>query len=440
MLGEEFFISLTRSARIPPMDPGLDTPYGAFRAPRLPLDLRCIAMGALGWGILQIADSGLAKAFGADHSPIAQVMELLRMQIGRVSFLGEAFGLSVGALWGTAAYALEPWQAALTALIFIAVWAVFGGALLRIAALRLTRNEVLGPREALRFGFANAGTLLAVPILVGLFVGVLAGLNAAAGFVMSLPLIGSSLLALVLFPLVLMSSLLIVMALIGGVLGLPLMWCGVTVERNGALEAVSRAFSYVSARPFHFFFGYLLIFVLLSVIMLLEGFFEDTTKATLKAGIVRTSLDNAVSKSPTVDDELEPAVRDSDLVRREVQGIARLRNIRSDDLGWYDKPGFFWMYLCLGVFILGIKGYAVYILLGGTMSLYLMLRRDVDGTHEDELPVADDEEVAPGEQPRGVGKDDKQSAAGADNSATKTDESAANSDDSSAGGPETDAQ
>ena len=95
------------------MDPGLDTPYGAFRAPRLPLDLRCITMGAIGWGILKIADGGLAWAFDTD-SPIAQVMDLLRMQIGRVAFLGEAFGLSVGKLWGTADYELEPWQAAVT--------------------------------------------------------------------------------------------------------------------------------------------------------------------------------------------------------------------------------------------------------------------------------------------------------------------------------------
>ena len=88
------------------------------------------------------------------------------------------------------------------------------------------------------------------------------------------------------------------MALVGGVLGLPLMWCGVTVERNGALEAVSRAFSYVSARPIHFFFTYLLIFVLMSAVTLLSGYFESSTKISLRAGIVRTArklMDGIVS-------------------------------------------------------------------------------------------------------------------------------------------------
>ena len=406
------------------MDPGLDTPYGAFRAPRLPLDLRCVTMGALGWGTLHLADGLLAKAFDSPH-PIAQVMGLLSAQIGRIAFLGDAFELSVGSLWGIETFQLGRWQALITAILFFGVWAVFGGALLRIAALRLTRNEVLSPKAALRFGFANAGTLLAAPVLVGFFVAVLSGLNAAAGFVMSLPLIGSSLLVLIMMPLLLISSLLIVMALIGGVLGLPLMWCGVTVERNGALEAVSRAFSYVSARPFHFFFGYLLIFVLMSIVMLLEGFFEDTTKMTLRAGIVRADLDNAVTKPPPpVDEELEAAVRDHDRVSQEVRGIADLRNIRSEDLPWYDKPGFFWMWLCLGIFLLGIKGYAVYIFLGGTMSLYLMLRREVDGTHEDELPLTDEEEGAASEKARWSGDESNAAAEAGKDSATSDSESA----------------
>jgi hypothetical protein len=383
------------------MDPGLDSPYGSFRAPRLPLDLRCIAMGAAGWGTLQLADWALGAAFG-QAQPIAQVMSLLRNQIGQIAFLGTAFDHSVGAIWGTAPYELAWAQALVTVLVFLGVWAVFGGALLRIAALRLTRNEALGPGAALRFGLGNAPTMLAVPVLVVAFVGVLTGLNALAGLVMSIPLLGSSLLALILMPLTLLSSLLLAMALVGGVLGLPLMWCGVTVERNGALEAVSRAFSYVSARPIHFFFSYLLIFVLMSAITLLSGYFESATKISLQAGVVRTSLDDAIRKPTPEVDVLESATREVGRVRQREEGIANIRNIR--EVAWYDKPGFFWMWVCLGFFLLGFKGYALYIFLGGTMSLYLMLRREVDGTHEDELAQIEDAEGEPAVHARWVGE------------------------------------
>jgi len=389
------------------MEPGLENPYGSFRAPRIPLDLRCVAMGAVGWGVLQAADTWMAHLFSTD-SPLGQLMGLLRGQLQRVAFVGDAFELSAGALWGAEAYRMPWWQGAVAALVFFAVWAVFGGALLRIAALRFTRNEAIRPMAALRFGAANAATLLAIPVLVALFALVLAGLNALAGFVMSLWLLGSSILAVVLFPLVLLASLLAVLALVGGILGLPLMWAGATVERNGALESVSRTFSYVSARPFHFFFAYLLIFVMMSAVTLLEGFFEDTAKTTLKAGIVRTSLDEAVSRPPPDVGALQGPMRDHEQTRRRVRGIADIRNIASEDLAWYDKPGFFWMWLVLFVFLLGFKGYVIYLFLGGSMSLYLLLRREVDGTHEDELAQAsEDEEGARGgedEQPRWVGE------------------------------------
>jgi len=364
-------------------------------------------MGALGWGTLQLADWALGKAF-AQAQPIAQMMGLLRDQIGHIAFLGTVFEQSVGAIWGTEDYHLVWSQAVITALVFLGVWAVFGGALLRIAALRLTRNEALGPKEALGFGLRNAPTLLAAPLLVTAFVAVLTGLNALAGLVMSIPLIGSSILVLLLMPLVLFSSLLLVMALVGGVLGLPLMWCGVMVERNGALEAVSRTFSYVSARPFHFFFSYLLIFVLVSAITLLSGFFENATKVSLQIGVVRTALDEGIRKPAPEVDVLEAATHDNERVRQRERGIADIRNIR--EVAWYDRLGFFVMWAFLGLFLLAFKGYALYIFLGGTMSLYLMLRREVDGTHEDELAQVEEDGGPQGARARWVGDAENEAA------------------------------
>ncbi|MEM8883641.1 MAG: hypothetical protein AAGD14_06225 [Planctomycetota bacterium] len=403
------------------MELGPENPYGSFRAPRVPLDLRCITMGALGWGVLQLIDPLLGKAFHQPE-PIAQLMGLLYAYLGRIAFVGDAFQLSVGSLWGIRPYALSWWQGTITGLLYFGVWAVFGGALLRIAALRFTRNEALSPKAALRFGFRNAGTLLLVPVMVAVFALVLAGLNALAGLLASIWFLGSSVLVLVLFPLVLLSSILLVMAVIGGVVGLPLMWAGATVERNGALESVSRAFSYVSARPFHFFLTYLLIFVLISVITLLEGFFEETAKSTFQAGVVRTSLDNAISRPMPEVGSLDRPLAEHEGIQQRMRGIADLRNIGNAEVPWYDKPGFFWMWLMLGIFLLGFKGYAIYLFLGGTMSLYLLLRREVDGTHEDDLAAIDEAEAPRDEaEARWVGekKDEAADAPKADESGTE---------------------
>ena len=53
----------------------------------------------------------------------------------------------------------------------------------------------------------------------------------------------------------------------------------------------------------------------------------------------------------------------SDRQARESQGISDLRN--HDWATWPDYVGFLWMWFCLSAFLLGIKGYALYLFLGG---------------------------------------------------------------------------
>lgn len=383
------------------MSNGLEQPYGAFKPPRIPLDLRCILL-ATGGFLTAYALDGLLASIWDVASPVAQMLGLLAGEIGRVAFLGDGFRLAMGSVWGIEPYGLEWWQALVTGLVFFAVWSVFGGAMLRVAALRLTRDEPLPLKDALRFGFGSAKDFLLVPVLVVLFALFFSVLNMAAGLVMSLWGLGSSILVIVLFPLVLLSSLLIIMAIVGGVVGLPLMWSGIAVERNGALEAVSRAFSYVSARPFRFFFANLLIFVLMSAVMLVGRYFESTVKTTLKAGIVRQSFDDLVSKEPRPVETLKDAYQNHEAVQREERGIADLQNIRNAK--WYDTLGFLVMWFLLSLFLLGFRGYALYVFLGGTASLYLHLRQDVDGTDEQEVFLEEEELPPPEETARWVGE------------------------------------
>ncbi len=391
------------------MSQGMDAPKPGFRPPRVPFDLRCVFLATCGFLLVSLADMLLSSWWGC-ASPVAQLMGLLAAQLGRLAFLGEGFRLATAPLWGIEAYDLAWWQALTAGLLFFAIWAVFGGALLRTAALRLTRDEPLSLGEAVRFGLGAGREFLLVPVLVGLFAGFFVLMNLLAGLLMSLWFVGSSLLSLLLFPLTLISSLLILLAIAGGLVGLPLMWAGVATERNGALEAVSRAFSYMSARPFRFLFGYLLLFVFMGAILLVGDAFEQTAKATIQAGIVRGDLDDMVQRSPPADVLGNPAARNHERVLREARGIAALQNIRH--ARWYDALGFLWMWLFLNLFLLGFKGYALYALLGGTLSVYVELRLDVDGTAEDQIGGLPEAEAAGGEpSPRWVGAPESGDAA-----------------------------
>jgi hypothetical protein len=391
------------------MSQGLDLPQAGFRAPRVPLDLRCVMLGAAAWLTIRGADLLLFKLFGAAASPVGQLVDLVADQLDSVAFIGAAFRTGMSAIWGFDSplplpeHALRWWETLLTALVFLLVWSFFGAAILRTAALKLTRDEPISLREALRFGAKNCPSFLLAPVLVVLFALFFVFCNTVAGLLISIPLLGSSLLVLALFPLVLVSSLLIVLALLGGFVGLPLMWAGIAIEQNGPLEALSRSFSYIFARPFRFFFGYFLVFVVMSIVVVAGSHFDRTVKETLKLGVVYQKLDDLIAQKPGEPDVLRDDFVKADRPRLEADGIGNVRNIGRAD--WTEFLGFFWMWLCLSVFLLGIRGYALYLFLGGTVSLYLQLRREVDGTDEEEIYPESDEEAPPGDVARWVGEE-----------------------------------
>ncbi|MFQ5844268.1 MAG: hypothetical protein ACE5JG_04690 [Planctomycetota bacterium] len=382
------------------MSNGNGGPQHVFRAPQIPFDIKCLVLASVGVLVLGVLNELLGAWFDAPN-PIGQMVGLLGAEIGQIAFLGEGFLRGMTGVWDSAAtvagaegaYGLQWYQAVLTGLAFFGVWAVFGGALLRTVSLRLTRDEPISFREALTFGGKNITTSLLAPVLVVALAAFFALCNAAAGAVASIYGLGSSILILVLFPLVLISSLLIILTLLGGIFGLPLMWAGISIERNGALEALSRAFSYIFARPLQFFFGYLLLFVLMSIVILVGTFFEGTTKETFRFFAWRGFQDVVADHAPA-EPGMEAAL--SDRYRRKAAGIAELDNIKEAE--WYDWLGFAWMWLLLNAVLVAFKGYAVHVFLGGTGSLYLQLRREVDGTDESEI-FLEEEEAAPESPP-----------------------------------------
>ncbi|HEX5138414.1 MAG TPA: hypothetical protein VFY93_15670 [Planctomycetota bacterium] len=387
------------------MGQGLDLPQAGFRAPRVPLDLRCVMLGAVAWLTLRGVDVLLQWAFKATR-PVAQLVDLVAGQIGKVAFVGPAFRMGMTAIWGEQEFTLTWSQTLVTAFLFLLVWSFFGAAILRTAAMKLTRDEPLSLREALKFGGRNGPAFLLAPMLVLVFAGFFVLCNALAGLLMSIPFVGSSLLALVLFPFALIFSLLIVLALLGGFVGLPLMWAGIAIEQNGPLEALSRSFSYIFARPFRFFFGYFLVFVVMSVVVVAGSHFERTVKETLKLGVWNDNLDALISQKPEEPSVLVDAFKKAERPQREEEGIADIRNIERAD--WTEYAGFFWMWLLLSAFKLGICGYALYLFLGGTVSLYLQLRREVDGTDEEEIYPESEADAAPAGEARWVGTPPKE--------------------------------
>lgn len=133
-----------------------------------------------------------------------------------------------------------------------AVWAFFGAAICRTAAVRLAADEQVGVGAAIRFASRKWPSYFFAPILpvigvagatfliflLGLFMRVNAGM-VLAGF---------------LWPLVLVAGFLMAVLLLGLLFGWPLMWAAISVEGTDSFDALSRTYAYVFQRPLKYLF------------------------------------------------------------------------------------------------------------------------------------------------------------------------------------------
>lgn len=426
-------------------------PRSTFRLPRVPFDFRALALAMLGflvywgggWVVTRVVHGGNGPSVpGAFLDWFTGLLLGLDPVGGQLrSFLDAVFGLGGG---GNA----KPLELAVGGAWFVGCWAFFGQAVRRIVALRIARDEGLGMRQALGFAASNWASVLLAPVIVAIAVGIFWGLNALAGLALSIP-VGGMLLSILLVPLAAISTLLMLMIALGGVLGFPLVGAAAAWERNGALDAISRSFSYVFARPLQYFFTTFLVLLFVGVILWGGSWFsrllvhsvasgtvnsrvevaldapEPGTRAHQKLGIdaqqdareyrLRTGLTGSAPLGLGLERE-EPALdvappepdagqreREAELERLagEVGTVAPGRGGRSqpfvrDVEAVLHGPGthkltlfMFWLFVNLAW--VGVLGYALFWYLGATCCLYADLRYDVDGTEEDEIHTDEDD-------------------------------------------------
>ncbi len=131
-----------------------------------------------------------------------------------------------------------------------AIYALFGGAICRISALQVTRDERIGPMEALKFSGRRFWRLFFVPV-TPVFI-ILIGIIAIAiiSWFFSLPFVGQVLQALFM-PIIFLIGFLVTVVVVLATAGYGLMFPAVAVDNSEAFDAMSRSFSYVLNKPWH---------------------------------------------------------------------------------------------------------------------------------------------------------------------------------------------
>jgi hypothetical protein len=139
-------------------------------------------------------------------------------------------------------------------LYMLVIWAIFGGAIARIAAVQVARDEKISFRQALSFSTAKFLSFVSAPIIpvaIILVVGAVVWLGAVVLF--NIPWIGP-ILGGALFFLALAAGFVMTLVLIGLLGGFNLMYPTIAVEGSDSFDAISRSFSYLFARPWRLVF------------------------------------------------------------------------------------------------------------------------------------------------------------------------------------------
>jgi hypothetical protein len=244
----------------------------------------------------------------------------------------------------------------------LAVWAFFGAAICRIAAVQLATSERVSWGAALRHACVKYIAYFSAPLipLLGLAAAILPVL--LVGLIMYL--LGSLgiFLAGLGWPLMLIAGVVMTFILLGLFFGWPLMWGTISAEGTDSFDALSRSYAYVFQRPLHYlFYASVAAFVGWLGWLLVENF---------AAGIIWLTYWAA-----------------SWGAGQEVVGNVVL----STDVGRLGNAGIWLIHLFTGCVKLLAVGYLFSFFWTASTAIYFLLRRTVDATEMDEVFLDADE-------------------------------------------------
>lgn len=231
-----------------------------FRVPGAAADPKSLMLAALGLVATAAGWEALDRAFPASAG-LTPLVFPARKPIGPDSLPSVGWWLSEPlrlvsspffTLFDTPAGFGRTAHAALAALWVVVVWGLIGGAIARVAVVKLARGERVGLGEAFDFAARKALPLIGTPLIPLMGVGVVAASLAVFAQLYRLPApLGPTAAGLLAF-LPLLGGLLLTLILIGLMAGWPLMQASVAAEAEDGFDAISRTYAYLHQRPWHY--------------------------------------------------------------------------------------------------------------------------------------------------------------------------------------------
>ena len=285
-------------------------------------------------------------------------------------------------------FANHPVYAVLFFAWFLLVWSLFGGAIARIAAVHVARDEKISVRQALRFSISKVLSFLFAPLIPLLIILVIGVIVSAVGWVLlHIPVVGPVIMGLVFF-LALLAGFIMTLVALGTIGGFNLMFPTVAVEGSDSFDAISRSFSYVFARPWRmlwytlvslvyggiaYLFVRFFLFVMLSLTHFFVGWWLGGQPARHWNGPASPADPPAVIWPAPTWDNLTYNVDYAHLETSEDIAAAEIS---------------FWVYLTVGL----LGAFAISFYFSANTIVYYLMRREVDATELDDVYVEETED------------------------------------------------
>lgn len=271
------------------------------------------------------------------------------------------------------------------------VWAVFGGAIGRIAAVQFARDQQVGLRHGLAFSARNFFNYIYAPLLPLLGMAVIWIICTLGGVLGRIPGFGPIFIG-VTWGVSLAIGFLMTLIVIGVTAGWPLMFATINVESTDGFDALSRGFNYVTERPLHYFgyavfcmaFGSFAIFfvwlvshliVYLTALAVASGLGFDKTVTLIEGspGLSVPAVFRPLDAAGTPAGGAVPPVGPAAASEPDASGLGTIL------VRWWNR--------LVAVLVLGFV-YSFF--WTSTTIIYLLLRRSVDGKELDEVQYLDE--------------------------------------------------
>jgi hypothetical protein len=271
----------------------------------------------------------------------------------------------------------HPFFAIIFGLWFLAVWSVFGGAIARVAAVHVARDEKISVRQALKFSIGKFLSFFFAPLIPLAIVVAIGALIALGGLLMYVSYVGPILVGLLFF-LALVAGFVMTLVVLGTVGGFNLMYPTVAVEGSDSFDAISRSFSYVYARPWR-----MLFYIAVAVVYGALTYLFVRIFLFLVLGMTHYFVQWWLGGQPS---EWWPVIWSGP------SAWELTHRVHFSQLHWTEDTSAaliaFWVYLVVSL----LGAYAISFYFSANTIIYYLMRQEVDATELDDVYLEQTEE------------------------------------------------